>query len=49
MGITQHRVRDGRFVEEWTEYGEFNLMKQLSPPIRSDETQVPDSPEDPQS
>lgn len=29
MGITQHRVRDGKFVEEWTEYGEFNLMKQL--------------------
>jgi hypothetical protein len=25
----QHRVRDGKFVEEWTEYGEFNLMKQL--------------------
>jgi predicted ester cyclase len=42
MGITQHRVRDGRFVEEWTEYGEFNLMKQLSPPMQSHEEQEPE-------
>ena len=34
MGITQHRVKDGLFVEEWTEYGEFDLMKQLLLPIR---------------
>jgi predicted ester cyclase len=37
MGITQHRVKYGRFVEEWTEYGEFNLMKQLLLPLRRDE------------
>jgi predicted ester cyclase len=37
MGITQHRVKDGRFVEEWTEYGEFNLMKQLLLPVLGDE------------
>ena len=47
MGITQHRVRDGRFVEEWTEYGEFNLMKQLLLPIRSDEAQASSLYEDP--
>lgn len=29
MGITQHRVEKGKFVQEWTEHGEFNLMKQL--------------------
>jgi hypothetical protein len=22
MGITQHRVKDDRFVEEWTEYSD---------------------------
>lgn len=32
LGITNHRVRDGRFVEEWSEWGEFNLMKQLHAP-----------------
>lgn len=32
MGITQHRVCGGKFIEEWTEYGEFNLMKQLAAP-----------------
>jgi len=34
MGITQHRVACGRFIEEWTEYGEFNLLKQLYAPQR---------------
>jgi predicted ester cyclase len=43
MGITQHRVRNGRFVEEWTEYGEFNLMKQLLLPIQSDEPPAEES------
>lgn len=37
MGITQHRVKDGKFVEEWTEYGEYNLMKQLLLPIEDEE------------
>lgn len=45
MGITQHRVRDGKFVEEWTEYGEFNLMKQLLLPC-GDESPVADVRED---
>ena len=33
MGITHHRVKDGRFVEEWTEHAEFNLIKQLLLPL----------------
>ncbi len=45
MGITQHRVRDGKFVEEWTEYGEFNLMKQLLLP-HDDGSPVADVRED---
>ena len=36
MGITQHRVKNERFVEEWTEYGEFNLMKQLLLPMKDE-------------
>lgn len=32
MGITNHIVENGKFVEEWTEYGEFNLLKQLMMP-----------------
>jgi predicted ester cyclase len=34
MGITNHIVQDGKFVEEWTEWGEFNLLKQLWSPGR---------------
>lgn len=33
MGITHQIVVDGRYVEEWTEYGEFNLLKQLYAPL----------------
>jgi predicted ester cyclase len=33
MGITQYHVAGGRFQQEWTEYGEFNLMKQLYAPL----------------
>ena len=44
MGITQHRVKGGKFVEEWTEFGEYNLIKQLMPPI---EDEVPEAPEEP--
>lgn len=29
MGISQHIVENGRFVEEWTEWGEFNMLKQI--------------------
>jgi predicted ester cyclase len=29
MGISQHLLQDGRFVEEWTEWGEFALMRQI--------------------
>ena len=29
MGITQYHVAHRKFTQEWTEYGEFNLMKQL--------------------
>lgn len=32
LGITNHIVENGRFIEEWTEYGEFNLLKQLYGP-----------------
>ncbi len=32
LGITQYHVAGGKFVQEWTEYGEFNLMKQLYAP-----------------
>jgi predicted ester cyclase len=32
LGITNHIVQDGQFVEEWTEYSEFNLIKQLLMP-----------------
>lgn len=34
LGITNHIVRDGRFVEEWSEWGEFNLLKQLTLPLQ---------------
>jgi predicted ester cyclase len=49
VGITQHRVRGGKFVEEWTEYGEFNLMKQLLLPIQGDEAQARGLHEEPPS
>ena len=29
FGISQHTIRNGRFVEEFTEFGEFSLMKKL--------------------
>ena len=29
MGISQHTVKDGRFVEEWTYFDEVALLKQL--------------------
>ena len=29
IGISQHLVKDGQFLEEWSEFGEFSLMKQL--------------------
>lgn len=29
LGLTQHRVEGGKFVEEWTVYDEFALLKQL--------------------
>ena len=32
MGITNHIVEGGKFVQEWTEWGEFNLLKQLYAP-----------------
>lgn len=47
MGITQHRVRDGKFVEEWTEYSEFSLIKQLLLPLDNDEASPASLPEDP--
>jgi hypothetical protein len=28
-GITQHLVRDGRFVEEWTLFNELQVLQQL--------------------
>ena len=31
MGITQHRIRDEKIVEEWAIYDEFALLKQLVP------------------
>lgn len=31
-GVTNHLVRDGRFVEEWTEFDELGLMRQLYTP-----------------
>jgi predicted ester cyclase len=31
MGITQHRVENGKIVEEWSVYDEFALLKQLAP------------------
>ncbi|MBC8263955.1 MAG: ester cyclase [Anaerolineales bacterium] len=31
-GITNHVVKGGNFVEEWTEFGEFALLKQLYTP-----------------
>ena len=49
MGITQHRIRDRKFVEEWTEYGEFSLMKQLLLMMQSDLAQAPSLHEDPSS
>ncbi len=44
MGITQHRIKDEKFVEEWTEYGEYDLMKQLLLPLEDEEpaTSAPD-------
>ena len=46
MGITQHRVKDGKFVEEWTEYSEFSLIKQLLLPLEDEPspTGVPEEP-----
>ena len=32
LGITNHLVRDGKFGEGWSAWGEFNLLKQLLPP-----------------
>ncbi len=32
MGISHHWIEAGRFVEEWTEWGEFALMKQIYVP-----------------
>ncbi|WP_057914669.1 ester cyclase [Peribacillus muralis] len=32
MGISNYIIKNGKFVEEYTEYGEFNLMKQLCRP-----------------
>ena len=29
FGISQHRIEQGRFVEEFTEFGEFSLIKKL--------------------
>ncbi len=29
FGVSQHHIRDGRFVEEFTEFGEFSLIKKL--------------------
>jgi len=28
-GVTQHRVRDGRYVEEWTVFNELRILQQL--------------------
>ncbi len=33
MGITHYEVVGGTFVQEWTEYGEFNMLKQLYSPL----------------
>lgn len=35
MGITHQRIDHGRVVEEWTQYGEFSLLKQLLLPTYS--------------
>jgi predicted ester cyclase len=45
MGITQHLIKDGKFVEEWTEYSELALMKQLLLPLEQD---LPETPQEPQ-
>jgi predicted ester cyclase len=29
FGVSQHHIRGGRFTKEYTEFGEFSLMKQL--------------------
>jgi hypothetical protein len=35
LGTTDHVVRDGRFVEEWSERGVVNLLKQPTPLLQS--------------
>lgn len=30
FGVSQHHIRGGKFVKEYTEFGEFSLMKQLA-------------------
>lgn len=45
MGITQHLIRNGKFVEEWTEYGEFSLMKQLLLPLEDEPVEAPKDPQ----
>ena len=32
LGITHHLLRGGRFVQEWTAFDEFALLKQLYAP-----------------
>jgi predicted ester cyclase len=38
MGISHHRIQDGKFIEEWMIYDEFALLKQLysSPPVKDE-------------
>lgn len=40
IGITHQRIEKGRFVEEWTEYSELNLLKQLLLPLSTDTEQI---------
>ena len=44
MGITHHLIKDGRFVEEWTEFSEFSLIKQLLLPLED----PPEAQQEPQ-
>jgi predicted ester cyclase len=46
MGITQHLIKNGKLVEEWTEYGEFSLMKQLLLPPKDGPVEFPEDPQD---
>ena len=48
MGITQHLIKDGRFVEEWTEFSELGLMKQLLLPLEQEPPDPPEEPQDPE-